>query len=238
MLSCYVNECFTSECRVAPRHSPLSKDIRSFMREQQDKIHPKAYISGRDVTERLKEVTNCRDFQTLAEVLNVSKSTMSTWHQRNLTPYEVIIRVHLHTGASLEYLILGEGTPFPEKSTQKHTSKKNEPKTLFDIDLFSLTNGKLVGNDTLAFDKSYLDKLGVLNVMGIEHNGTTFIIDKEVHQAVSGTYLVDMDGLLSLNEIQRLPGKKLAISFNGSTLTVEEDEVRVVGRVALIMEKC
>nr|PMI49647.1 bacteriocin [Vibrio splendidus] len=74
-------------------------------------------------------------------------------------------------------------------------------------------------------------------MMGIEHDGTTFIVDKEVHQAVSGTYLVDMDGLLSLNDIQRLPGKKLAISFNGSTLTVEEDEVRVVGRVALMMEK-
>ena len=74
-------------------------------------------------------------------------------------------------------------------------------------------------------------------MMGIEHDGTTFIVDKEVHKAVSGTYLVDMDGLLSLNDIQRLPGKKLAISFNGSTLTVEEDEVRVVGRVALVMEK-
>lgn len=74
-------------------------------------------------------------------------------------------------------------------------------------------------------------------MMGIEHDGTTFIVDKEVHQAVSGTYLVDMDGLLSLNDIQRLPGKKLAISFNGSTLTVEKDEVRVVGRVALVMEK-
>ncbi|PTO67133.1 bacteriocin [Vibrio splendidus] len=74
-------------------------------------------------------------------------------------------------------------------------------------------------------------------MMGIEHDGTTFIVDKEVHQAVSGTYLVDMDGLLSLNDIQRLPGKKLAISFNGSTLTVEEDEVRVVGRVTLTMTK-
>ena len=74
-------------------------------------------------------------------------------------------------------------------------------------------------------------------MMSIEHDGTTFIADKKVHQAVSGTYLVDMDGLLSLNDIQRLPGKKLAISFNGSTLTIEEDEVRVVGRVALVMEK-
>ena len=57
------------------------------------------------------------------------------------------------------------------------------------------------------------------------------------HQAVSGIYLVDMDDLLSLNDIQGLSGKKLAISVNGSTLTVEEDDVRVVGRVALVMEK-
>lgn len=71
--------------------------------------------------------------------------------------------------------------------------------------------------------------------MDIEHDGTTSIVDKEVHQAVSGTYLVDMDCLLSLNDTQRLPCKKLAIRFNGSTLTVEEDEVRVVGRVALVM---
>ena len=63
------------------------------------------------------------------------------------------------------------------------------------------------------------------------------IIDKKAHQMVKSKYLVNMTSLLSLNDIQRLPGKKLAISFNGSTLTVEEDEVRVVGRVALVMEK-
>ena len=74
-------------------------------------------------------------------------------------------------------------------------------------------------------------------MMCTEHDGATFIVDKEVHQAVSGTYLVDMDGRLSLNDIQRLPGKKLAISFNGSTLTVGESGVRVADRVVLVMEK-
>ncbi|MEZ9338704.1 phage repressor protein CI [Vibrio splendidus] len=207
------------------------------MSELQEQIPPFEYIGGREVTERMKEVTKTRDFKSLGDVLGISKGTISTWHQRELTPFEVILRLHLKTGASIKYLALGEGEAFPDQVVQEHTSKKNEAKTLFDVDYFTLTNGKLVGNKTLAFDKSYLDKLGVLNVMGIEHDGTTFIVDKEVHQAVSGTYLVDMDGLLSLNDIQRLPGKKLAISFNGSTLTVEEDEVRVVGRVALAMEK-
>ncbi|MDF5279214.1 phage repressor protein CI [Vibrio parahaemolyticus] len=207
------------------------------MSECQEQIPSFDYIGGRDVTARMKLVTKTNDFKSLGECLGVSKGTISTWHQRGLTPYEVIIRLHLRTGASIKYLALGEGEPFPSQSSQDHLTKKNESRTLFDIDVFKLVNGKLQGNETLPFDKAYLDKLGVLNVMGIEQDGSTYIIDKEVHQAVSGTYLVDMDGLFSLNEIQRLPGKKLAISFNGSTLTVEEDEVRVVGRVALVMEK-
>ncbi|EMC0408447.1 hypothetical protein VBP81_002455 [Vibrio fluvialis] len=102
---------------------------------------------------------------------------------------------------------------------------------------FNLVNGKLIGNNTLAFDKSYLDKSGIVNVMAVESDSITYIIDKEVRQAASGTYLVDMDGLLSLNEIPRLPGEKLAISFNGSTSQVDELDVKVVGRVAVVMER-
>ncbi|MFA0224226.1 helix-turn-helix domain-containing protein [Vibrio splendidus] len=201
------------------------------------KIEPFEYIGGRDFTSKVVKIMNLERYNQLTEVLGVNKGTISTWHTRNMTPFELAVRIHLSEGVSLKWLLLDEGEPFPEQNAQEHVSKKNESKTLFDLDYFTLTNGKLVGNETLAFDKSYLDKLGALNVMGIEQDGTTFIVDKEVQQAVSGTYLVDMDGLLSLNEIQRLPGKKLAISFNGSTLTVEEDEVRVVGRVALVMEK-
>ncbi|EOC1765757.1 bacteriocin [Vibrio fluvialis] len=87
----------------------------------------------------------------------------------------------------------------------------------------------------MAFDNSDLDNNGIVTVMAVESDSITYIIDKDVRLAVSGTYLVDMDGLLSLNEIQRLPGKKLAISFNGSTIQVNEMDVKVVGRVAVVM---
>lgn len=118
-----------------------------------------------------------------------------------------------------------------------HTTSENQSKRILDIDCFSIDDGKLVGKGSISFDKSELNELGVNCVIAIKDGTTTFLVNKDSKQAVSGTYLVDMDGLLSLNQIQRLPGKKLAISFNGSTLTVEEDEVRVVGRVALVMEK-
>ncbi|WP_423218625.1 helix-turn-helix domain-containing protein [Vibrio splendidus] len=180
---------------------------------------------------------NLERYNQLTEVLGVNKGTISTWHTRNMTPFELAVRIHLSEGVSLKWLLLDEGEPFPEQNAQDHVSKKNEAKTLFDIDCFSIDDGKLVEKGILTFDKALLDELGVSNVIAIKDGTTTFLINKESHQAVSGTYLVDMDGLLSLNDIQRLPGKKLAISFNGSTLTVEEDEVRVVGRVALVMGK-
>ncbi|WP_418114368.1 phage repressor protein CI [Vibrio scophthalmi] len=205
------------------------------MSELQAQIPPFDYIGGKQVTERMKIVTNTKDFKALGDILGISKGTISTWHQRGLTPYEVIIRLHLKTGASIRYLALGEGEPFSDKESQNFSEGQN--KDLIDISYFELSNGKLVDHETLAFDKNYLDKVGTSNVIAIEDDHTTYIVDKNIHQAVSGTYLVDIDGLLSLNQIQRLPGKKLAISFNGSTLTVEEDEVKVVGRVALAMER-
>ncbi|KOO15524.1 transcriptional regulator [Vibrio xuii] len=200
-------------------------------------IHPPAYVGGKEVIERLMQATNTSSNQALADAFDLSKSTVGTWRHRNLVPYEIVIRLHLETGISIRWLTLGQGEPYESASEYTHVSKKNETKQIFDADCFRIEDGQLVNQGTLALDKAFLNELDVINVMAIKDGQSTFLVNKESRQAVSGTYLVDMDGLLSLNEIQRLPGKKLAICFNGSTLTVEEDEVRVVGRVALVMEK-
>ena len=207
------------------------------MNDKQLKIDQISYLGGKDVIKKLIEVTNSERQQDIADVFGIPKSTIATWRQRDLTPFEIAIRLHLQTGVSLEWLLLDKGEPYPKTPTQKHINTNNESKTIFDIDCYTLVNGKLNANGTLSFDKNYLDKVGIENMMAIENDGTTYVIDKEIEQAVAGTYLVDMDGLLSLNEIQRLPGKKLAISFNGSTITVDEGDVKVVGRVALVMER-
>ncbi|WP_045371706.1 helix-turn-helix domain-containing protein [Vibrio campbellii] len=216
-----------------------------------EKIKSFDYLKGSDFTDNLKQLSQCKSYQELAYVYDIPKTTFSTWNTHNRNSHELVVRTHLRTGIPIHELILPKDYAltdlhhsFWKSSSQlkkENASSNSEPKNVHldvvAITSFSLTNGNLVDNETLVFDKDYLTKLGALNVMSLEQDGTTFIIDKDVQQAVSGTYLVDMDGLLSLNEIQRLPGKKLAISFNGSTLTVEEDEVRVVGRVVLVMEK-
>lgn len=207
------------------------------MNDKQLKIDQISYLGGKDVIKKLIEVTNSERQQDIADVFGIPKSTIATWRQRDLTPYEIAIRLHLRTGVSLEWLLLDEGEPYPNTPTQKHISKENESKTLLDTDTFSLEDGKLIGKGTITLDQSILDEVGASHVIAIKEGTSTFIINKESQQAVSGTYLVDMDGLLSLNEIQRLPGKKLAISFNGSTIQVDEMDVNVVGRVVLVLGK-
>jgi len=200
-------------------------------------IRPPKYVGGKEVIERLMQATNTSSNQALADAFDLPKSTVGTWRHRNLVPYEIVIRLHLETGISIKWLTLGQGEPYESSSEHTHISKKNETKQIFDADCFRIEEGKLVNQGTLALDKAMLDELGVVNVMAIKGESATYLVNKESRQAVSGTYLVDMDGLLSLNEIQRLPGKKLAISFNGSTIQVDEMDVNVVGRVALVMKK-
>ncbi|WFB49881.1 phage repressor protein CI [Vibrio coralliilyticus] len=200
-------------------------------------IRPPEYVGGKEVIERLMQATNTSSNQALADAFGLPKSTVGTWRHRNLVPYEIVIRLHLETGISIKWLTLGQGEPYESPNEHIHISKKNEAKQIFDADCFRIEEGKLVNQGTLALDKAMLEELRVTDVLALKGESVTYLVDKESSQAVSGTYLVDIDGLLSLNEIQRLPGKKLAISFNGSTLTVEEDEVKVVGRVALVMEK-
>ncbi|MCG6233036.1 phage repressor protein CI [Vibrio furnissii] len=207
------------------------------MNDNKLKIDQISYLGGKDVIKKLMKVTNSERQQDIADVFDIPKSTIATWRQRDLTPFEIAIRTHLRTGVSLEWLLLDKGDPYPQTPTQKHITKKNESKTIFDVDCFRIEDGQLVGSGTIAFDKSLLDEVGVINAMAIKDGLKTVLINKESRQAVNGTYLVDMDGLLSLNEIQRLPGKKLAISFNGSTIQVDELDVKVVGRAAVVMER-
>ncbi|EHK8983680.1 hypothetical protein QX220_11810 [Vibrio vulnificus] len=59
---------------------------------------------------------------------------------------------------------------------------------------------------------------------------------KSIYQAVGGTYLVDMNGRLSINHVQRLPNK-LAVVFGNSTVEVSEQDIKVIGRIAATLRK-
>lgn len=195
------------------------------------KTPPFEYLDGREFTEKLKDVTGCKTYGLLADHYGIPSSTFSTWHHHNRTGFELIVREHLSSGASVRYLALGEGEPFPKDQTTVAPTNS--------FDKFQLVNGKLQKVGTAELGLSTLNDFGLNNidVIVIEKNDCQQYINKAETQPASGDYLLDIDGVLSVNYLQRLPGKKLAIAFETSTIEVSEEDIKVLGRVAMEMKK-
>ncbi|MEG7569940.1 hypothetical protein [Vibrio cholerae] len=74
------------------------------------------------------------------------------------------------------------------------------------------------------------------NTIEIETSEGRFLVDKKLNDVISDEYIIDINGRLSLNHIQRLPNK-LAVVFGNSTVEVSEEDIKVIGRVAVTLER-
>lgn len=192
------------------------------------KVPPFDYIGGREFTEKLKTVTGCKTYELLSDYYGVPNSTFSTWHTHNRTGWELIIRTHLATGASVRYLALGEGEPFDNISDPQEGLRT-----------YRLVDGALIEAGKVSLDLSTLERFSLKPsiTLVVEDDSGIYYINKESTDPVAGDYLIDIDGRLSINYLQRLPGKKLAIAFGASTIEVSEQDIKALGRVAMEMRK-
>ena len=192
------------------------------------KVPPFEYLKGREFTEKLKEVTGCKTYELMSDYYGIPSSTFSTWHHHDRTGFELIVREHLKSGASVRYLALGEGEPFDNKQAPTDSIAVN-----------IIANGKLEERDLLSIDSTTLGSYGLEanKTIVIDLDGQRVFINTGETHPTSGRYLIEIDGSHSVNQIQRLPGKKLAISFGNSTLDVSQDDIHVLGRVTMSMNK-
>lgn len=210
------------------------------------------YIKGEAFTDKLKEINGVNSLGELAQIYGVPKTTFSTWNSHNRNSHELVVRTHLRTGIPVQELILPKGYPMTALHHSFWDSKKtadsairssgaerqNPQLDVVVIKSFCLTNGQLVPTGELPFAQRMFNSwdLNAASTVEIETNEGSFLVDKELNDAVSGDYLIDMNGRLSINHIQRLPNK-LAVVFGNSTVEVSEEDIKVIGRVAVALEK-
>ena len=199
------------------------------MRQLQALIPPFEYLGGKKVTEKLVSITDSVNFQGLTTTFGIPKSTIATWHQREISPFEIAVRVHLAKGVSLRWLLLDEGDAF---ETSVAISKEN-------LTIEKITNGTLDNTDEISLDTATMSRYGLTSgyTRVIDFDGSLLFINTEEMIPSSGRYLLDIDGSISINHLQRLPGKKLAMSYGNTSVEVAEADIVVLGRVMLVMEK-
>ncbi|WP_425668902.1 helix-turn-helix domain-containing protein [Vibrio owensii] len=210
------------------------------------------YIKGEAFTEKLKEINDVSSLGELAQIYGVPKTTFSTWNSHNRNSHELVVRTHLRTGIPVQELILPKGYPMTELHHSFWDSKKtadsairssgakpqNPQLNVVVIKSFCLTNGQLVPTGEMPFAQRMFNSWGLnaASTVEVETNEGSFLVDKDLNDAVSGDYLIDMNGRLSINHIQRLPNK-LAVVFGNSTVEVSEEDIRVIGRVVIVLRK-
>lgn len=205
-----------------------------------EKILPFDYLKGDAFTEVLKEVTKCRTFLEMAELLDVPKATFSAWKLHERTSHELMVRLHLALGIPIEELALK-----PEDRSKVKVAEDpskvfiSEPATnpqlaVVAVQSFCLTNGKLLETGVVPYSVRRLNGFGLegANLVEIETNHGVVLVNKNENDAMNGNYLIGIDGRYSINQVQRLPGK-LAIAFDGQTIEVQEGEIEVIGKVVL-----
>ncbi|MFA0677630.1 helix-turn-helix domain-containing protein, partial [Vibrio sp. 10N.222.51.A6] len=82
----------------------------------------------------------------LADKFGIPRSTIQTWHSHERTAFELIVRAHLATGASVKYMALGEGEPFE--------GKKSDSASTESMQISKLLDGVLVESGNMAIDHS------------------------------------------------------------------------------------
>ncbi|MER2495313.1 helix-turn-helix domain-containing protein [Vibrio neptunius] len=216
------------------------------------------YMKGEAFTEKLKKINNVRSLGDLAEIYSVPKTTFSTWNTHNRNSHELVVRTHLRTGIPVHELILSPDLSLDElhpsfskqvkdaphsveEASATYESKRLENPQLQTVTLksYCLSNGQLVETGDIPYPLRRMNSFGLnpLNTIEVETNEAVYLLDESSTDAVSGKYLIDVDGRLSFNQIQRLPGRKLAVGFGDSTLEVAEHDIKVLGRVAVTLEK-
>lgn len=190
----------------------------------------------------------------LADVLEVPKATFSTWNTHNRTSHELMVRLHLALGIPIEELALSEEERAklptskvdstarmvgvsPEIESAPSTDKPQHQTVI--VKSFCLSGGKLIDTGEIPYPVRRINSFSLQNaeIIELETNDAIMLVDKNDNDAVSGSYVISIDGRHSVNQVQRLPGKKLAIIFSDSTIEVSEEGIEVVGRVAVVLEK-
>jgi len=195
------------------------------MTNRQDKIQPYDYIGGKDLTSRFVKALGLSQFKELTDKLGIGHGTVSTWHTRNQTPFEVAVRIHLSTGVSMRWLLLGEGEMYEGGKTSVSNDKVELP-------YFELKNGDLIDKGKMFFDPQFLDGMPEPeNLMLVEHEGQKLFVDKSVKKAVSGTYLVKIDDDYSIICLQKIPGKKLVMVYKSASIEIHDKDLDIIGFV-------
>lgn len=223
---------------------------RSTFRYPLDK--PCSFEGGKTIIERLITLFRVRNRVELAEVLGITTGTIATWQTRNTIPFELLVRVHLATGISMDYLCFG-GDDSDEDVMAHAVSNISEYKDgkvitveerlatyrLPSLKIFSIENGHLKPNTEIYTDKSFMRMAGVNGIdtdMVIKDGHVLLFINSNETAVSNGRYLFAINQTYQIGDLRMLPDGHVYLFHEGDKYQVDPNTTKIHGKVASVLE--
>lgn len=217
-------------CQLLPLIARISNDTNTHLSISK---YPKEYIlifdtqvNNDELLDRICQVYGFNQKIQLARHFNIAASSLQNRYTRGTISYDFAVQCALETGASLLWLLTGQGSQFDGKPAP------TDPKT---IESFTLSDGKLEANSPLSIDTSFFSKQ-MLNGIAVRADGKLNFIEQDASLS-DGLWLVDIEGAASIRELTLLPGKKLHIAGGKVPFECGIDEIKLIGRVVGIFSE-
>ncbi|XYK67804.1 phage repressor protein CI [Serratia nematodiphila] len=174
--------------------------------------------------ERMVEAYGVKTKLALCDALGVTASALSNRQVRDSFPAEYVLKCALDTGASLRWLTYGQGEMFEQNVVTAPSALAVPSK--------KLSNRKLYDSETLLLDKTFLP-LGIKSPLVVIDGEIKYISTQVYDDIYDGTWLIDIDGNISIREIVRVPGNKVKIYDHKNSFEILTIDLKVLAKIIL-----
>ncbi|WP_442780135.1 phage repressor protein CI [Enterobacter cancerogenus] len=189
--------------------------------------HPKEYIlilnsqvNNEELLDRICQVYGFTQKIQLARHFNIAASSLQNRYARGTVSYDFAVQCALDTGASLRWLMTGQGAQFEGQPTQ------GDP---LSVASFTLSDGRLEENAILSIDTHLFNK-PLTRGIAVRAEGKLHFVEKDA-SLTDGLWLVEIEGTTSIRDLTLLPGKKLHVAGGKIPFECVIGEIKTVGRV-------
>ncbi|HDR2158935.1 TPA: phage repressor protein CI [Enterobacter cancerogenus] len=177
-------------------------------------------VNNEELLDRICQVYGFTQKIQLARHFNIAASSLQNRYSRGTISYDFAVQCVLDTGASLRWLLTGQGSQFEGRPGPA------DPKT---VESFTLSDGRLEENTTLSIDSRFFSKQ-LTHGIAVRADGKLYFVEKDA-SLTDGLWLVDIEGTISIRELTLLPGKKLHVTGGKVPFECGIDEIGMMGRV-------
>lgn len=175
--------------------------------------------------ERMVEAYGVKTKLALCDALGVTASALSNRQVRDSFPAEYVLKCALDTGASLRWLTYGQGEMFEQNVVTAPSALAVPSKKLH--------GRKLHDGETLLLDKAFLPE-GITSPIIVNDGTTQYIATQTYNDIYDGTWLLDIDGNISIRELVRIPGNRVNVSDMKHSFDCPIEELKVLAKILVI----